>query len=152
MFRKTQYYLYLERRFARICNLTPAQRVTYIGKVMNLEVGKAGAAVSQTQNFITRPYLYGLFRREREREREKSLVWRGGQGRTQQGEPCQREKGTPPFLPDLFSSYMDHKIGRKEYVVSFCGSPSLSTKDAYVKKQKRNKTRKVHRLYLNPCM
>lgn len=65
--------------------LPPAQRVTYIGKVMNLEVGKAGAPVSQTQNFITRPYLYGLFRAERERESEteKSLVWRGG-GRPKQ--------------------------------------------------------------------
>jgi hypothetical protein len=65
VFRKTRYYLYLERRFARICNLTPAQHVTYIGKVMNLEVGKAGVAVSQTRNLIARPYLYGLFRRRR---------------------------------------------------------------------------------------
>lgn len=71
----------------------------------------------------------------------------GDQSRTQQGKPCQRETETSPFLPDLFSSYMDHNMGRKEYVVRFCGS-SVSTKDAYVKKKKQYKTRKVHSLYL----
>jgi hypothetical protein len=133
--RKTQRYLCTQWSCARICSLAPAHCVTYIGKVMNREMGNTGALVSQPQTFITRPYLYGLFRRERRTS--------AARGKAQENEvsPAEGERQIVFSTWPIFILYGPQD--GKNYLISFfCASSSPSTKDAYIyiKKTKQGRS------------
>ena len=129
--RKTQRYLCTKWRAARICSLAAAHCVTYIGKVMNREMGNTGALVSQPQTFITRPYLYGLFRRERRTSAAR------GKAEENKVSPARGRKKARVFYLTYFHPIWTTRREELSHKLFLCFVVSVHERRIY--KKKRNK-------------